>query len=495
MPATPPSEHSTTISKGMEILCFASIIPALAIIFYISSRIMRDSPTKKSTQLMENSASCITNVQQKVRTDFGAHVFTFISCVIEIQSPASPDIVVDAFLKHLEPIHQGKKESRIRDLRRYFGSLPLNASKPAYKPFASHRCSISFQDPASLKSRLSFRPLSILSVIKKRNVKSKFANSDPDVIHPSPSLDDDTIRLWRIAEIVVGAHPQSEPLHSRSSMQRPSFYSKADFRLVSHSGLEVPWYKPADKASAIIVPAIARNAFVKTLQTKSIKAIRSERYPDVDFVLRANSAPSKIQIAMSPANPVSYSSTQPPLTAPNPDEPIFPSQVELESSSPRSGHWSRAEPNSETSSSNASKRLDVAPAPSATTLTQNLRVKTRVIPWEERVPGLVTVSLLHIDSQNSNTRSQLSVTKTEKGKNLGQRRELKLVTNLRKTSEPLTHRLRNIKKLPFGQASGKTVNKARQSTPGRVNARIRATKNRMLTTNGKENVPSTGAAF
>ncbi|KAJ3719663.1 hypothetical protein DFJ43DRAFT_1096736 [Lentinula guzmanii] len=478
MPATPPSEHSTTISKGTEILCFASIIPALAIIFYISSRIMRGSPTKKNTQLMENSASCITNVRQKVRTDFGAHVFTFISCFIEIQSPASPDIVEDAVLKHPELTHQGKKESRIGDLRRYFGSPPSNASKPAYKPFASHRCSISFQDPASLKSRLSFRPLSILSVIKKRNVKSKSANSDPDVIRPSPLSDDDTIRLWQIAEIVVGAHPQSEPLHSRSSMQRPNVYFKADFRLVSHSGLEVPWYKPADKTSAII--------------PISIKPIRSERYPDDDFVLRANSAPSKIQVAMSPTNAVSYSSAQPPLTAPNADEPISPSQVDFESCSPRSGHWSRAEPDSETSSSNASKRLDVAPALNAATVPQNLRVKTTAIPWEERVPGLVTVSVLHIDSQNSDTRSQLSLTKTEKGKSLRQRRELKLVTNLRKTSEPQTHRLRNIKKQPFGQASGKTVHKTMQSTPGRVNARLQATKNRK---DGKENVPSIGAAF
>ncbi|KAJ3746300.1 hypothetical protein DFH05DRAFT_1458620 [Lentinula detonsa] len=492
MPATPPSEHPTTISKGTEILCFASIIPALAIIFYISSRIMRGSPTKKNTQLMKNSASCITNIRQKVRTDFGAHVFTFISCFIEIQSPASPDIVEDAVVKHPELTHQGKKESRIGDLRRYFGSPPSNASKPAYKPFASHRCSISFQDPASLKSRLSFRPLSILSVIKKRNVKSKFANSDPDVIRPSPLSDDDTIRLWQIAEIVVGAHPQSEPLHSRSSMQRPNFYSNADFRLVSHSGLQVPWYKPADKASAIIVPAIARNASVKTLQTISIKPIRSERYPDNDFVLKANSAPSKIQVAMSPTDAVSYSSAQPPLTAPNPDEPISPSQVDFESCSPRSGHWSRAEPDSETSSSNASKRLDVAPAFNAATVTQNPRVKTTTIPWEERVPGLVTVSVLHIDSQSSDTRSQLSITKTEKGKSLRQRRELKLVTNLRRTSEPQTHRLRNIKKLPFGQASGKTVNKTMQSTPGRVNARLQATKNRG---DGKENVPSIVAAF
>src|SRR5579875_3217875 len=44
---SPPATSSPTISKGTEILCFASIIPALAFIFYISSRIMRSGAKVK----------------------------------------------------------------------------------------------------------------------------------------------------------------------------------------------------------------------------------------------------------------------------------------------------------------------------------------------------------------------------------------------------------------------------------------------------------------
>ncbi|GAW07535.1 hypothetical protein LENED_009534 [Lentinula edodes] len=101
--AISPSEHTSVasgsiISKGTEILCFASIIPALAIIFYVSSRIMHGGSTKKKIEQMDNSINRAAEYRK-------------------IQSPVVPDIE-DAILKHPEASHQAKKESRIQDLRR-----------------------------------------------------------------------------------------------------------------------------------------------------------------------------------------------------------------------------------------------------------------------------------------------------------------------------------------------------------------------------------------
>ncbi|KAJ3776835.1 hypothetical protein EV361DRAFT_946765 [Lentinula raphanica] len=473
MPTTPTSVHSTapTISKGTEILCLASIIPALAVIFYISSRIMRGGSTRKSTKLAEKTATLSDTSQN-------------------IQSPVSPEIIESVVPKHPELSRQGKRESRIQDLRRYFGSSESPFS-PAYKPFANHRCSISLRDPASPKpSRLSLRPLSILSVIKKKNAKTKIAKAHSDVViqDPHPFPDDNTIRLWQIADTVVGAHPQAMPLRSRSSSQRPNLRSENDCRLVSHSRVDIPWYKPEDKAAVIIAPAIARSTSSKASGTTSVKSLNSERYPDVDHspVVSADPAPSKSPVVLSPTDhAISSSPIQSPLAqAPPTDEPTLSPQPNTGLSSATSSSSQRAESSSPIS--------DVAPSPTNTTVTQNSRLKASSIPWEDRVPGLVTVSPISHSRSPASAAARTGTMKNINNTRQGPRRELKLVTNLQGMQQ--VGKPSNVEKSSLRQTSGNSVNKAVLSTTG-VNARFRETRNKKSTPNGKENVPIVGAAF
>ncbi|KAJ3866141.1 hypothetical protein EV359DRAFT_79849 [Lentinula novae-zelandiae] len=500
--AVSSSEHTSVasgsiISKGTEILCFASIIPALAIIFYVSSRIIRGGSTKKKIEQMDNSINRTTEYRK-------------------IQSPAVPDIE-DAILKHPEASHQAKKESRIQDLRRYLGSPPSDPSQSlaAYKPFANHRCSISIKDFASSKARLSLRPLSFLSVIKKRHAKTKPPTGDqpdPYVTHSSHGFSDTnrraSIRLWRIADAVVGAHPRAEPLHARLPVHGGALYS-GDSRLLSDNGLGIPWYKPADKESVIIVPAIARGASMKSLGSTSITSTGSERAPnaDPDSMANTNVAPRNISIAkpsicnQTSAEPdvtvVSHSQVvQPVLATPNSSEPMtYFAQVNSESpSSPSTCHPAELTisiPVSEVDRSNPNKDLDVVSTQSVELALnmkshQNRSMKTKAIPsnWEERVPGLVTVSPLPAYSEISEKKSKSSVTTTKKGSNLGThkgpRHELKVVTN-----RPI-------------ELHGCHRSDVENFSRG-LSARLRASRNRKLTPDGKENVlvstGSTNAAF
>ncbi|KAJ3856524.1 hypothetical protein EV368DRAFT_78613 [Lentinula lateritia] len=468
----------SVISKGTEILCFASIIPALAIIFYVSSRIIHGGSTKKKIKQMDNSINRAAEYRN-------------------IQSPAVPDIE-DAILKHPEASHQAKKESRIQDLCRYLGSPSSDPSQPAYKPFANHRCSISIKDPASSKSRLRLRHLSLLSVIKKKHTKTKPPTRDqsnPYVTHPLHGLSDAnkraSIRLWRIADAVVGAHPRSEPLHTRFSLHTGALDSSGDSRLLSDNGLGIPWYKPADKESAIIVPAIARGASMKSLVSTSITSTASKRVPnaDPDSVANTNLNPKNILPIAKPSTCNQTSETeQPVLATPNSSEPMtYFAQVNSESpSSLNSCHPAQLSisiPVSEANGSNFNKDLDIV---STQSVELALNAKTRAIPsdWEERVPGLVTVSPPPAWSEISEKESTSSVTPTKKGSNLGthkgQRPELKVVTN------------RPIELHECHRSDLKDPSRG-------LNARLRASRKRKLTPDGKENVPvnigSTDAAF
>ncbi|KAF8830053.1 hypothetical protein HHX47_DHR2000586 [Lentinula edodes] len=498
--AISPSEHTSVasgsiISKGTEILCFAFIIPALAIIFYVSSRIMHGGSTKKKIEQMDNSINRAAEYRK-------------------IQSPAVPDIE-DAILKHPEASHQAKKESRIQDLRRYFGSPPSDPSQPAYKPFANHRCSISIKDPASSKARLSLRPLSFLSVIKKRHAKTKPPTRDqpdPYVTHSSHGFSDTnrraSIRLWRIADAVVGAHPRAEPLHARLSVHGGVLYV-GDSRLVSDNGLGIPWYQPANKESVIIIPAIAKGASMKSVGSTSITSTGSERAPnaDPDSMANTNLAPRNISIAkpstcnQTSAEPdvtvVSNSQVvQPVLATPNSSEPMtYFAQVNSESpSSPTSCHPAESIisiPVSEVNSSNSNKDSDIVPTQSVEIALNakshhNRRMKTKAIPsnWEERVPGLVTIAPLPAYSAISKKESKSSVTTTKKSSNFGTykgpRSELKVVTN---------------RPIELHECHKSDV---KNSSRG-LSARLRASRSRKLTPDGKENVPvsmgSTNAAF
>ncbi|KAJ4490483.1 hypothetical protein J3R30DRAFT_3694136 [Lentinula aciculospora] len=412
---SPTSERSIsassgpTISKGTEILCFASIIPALAIIFYFSSRIIRGSSTRtKKNELMEKSARRVAKVQ-----------------IQKIQSPVIPN-VGDATPNRPELSHHAKRESRIQDLRRYLGGSPSNPSQLVYKPFANHRCSISFKNPATPKSRLSLRPLSFLSVIKKKHVKAKPA-SRVQLTQPPDIIGNDwkaAMRLWQIADAVVGAHPQAQSLHTRSPVQRcPLRFHECPS--VSQSDSEIAWFNPADKASAIIAPAIALDTPVKILKATSVNAIRSQRCLNLgpNPIISANLSRVSVDKS-STCNQASVAHS--PVPTPLPSVPTsagaMPSSPQVDSESPPS-------------------------------LSSGNQAKSGI-----SVPRV---------SSSEGGRSYISAT---------QPAEMTLNT-LRQNSR--------VKTLPG----------VSKPTEGGLNARLRTTRNRKLTPDGKENVPVSGVAF
>ncbi|KAF9072384.1 hypothetical protein BDP27DRAFT_1445642 [Rhodocollybia butyracea] len=260
-PFASPAQSSTTsslssgISQGTEILCLASLIPAVVIILYVCSRIMGGgSRIKKKIARSDDSVKSSSNSDREV---------------VILGSP--------------EASHQlKKKETRTQDLRRYFASPPSEQpGSPPYKPFANHRSSITLKSPTNSTSRLSLRPLSLLSMIGRKDpAKSKLADRKFTAPQHSAAAFSDGDRqaivvLWTLADAVVGAHPHAKPLLTRLAVKGHAVVRPQDYRLVSDTGADISWYNPPNRGVAVIVPAIARGTPVKAAST----SIKSSRYP------------------------------------------------------------------------------------------------------------------------------------------------------------------------------------------------------------------------
>ncbi|KAE9406876.1 hypothetical protein BT96DRAFT_987142 [Gymnopus androsaceus JB14] len=428
-----------TISEGTKILCIASVIPALALVFYISSRILRGgAKVKKATK--PNSAS-----------------------LVEKFPCSSTPTIESKILRSPEISHRSKKERRIQDLRRYFASPPsqqalAGSSSPPSKPFANHRCSISLKSRTSPSSRLGLRPLSLLSVIRKDNVKSKLAAQEAEKSVMT--------ELWALADNVVGAHPDAKPLHVRSAKGQMVRFN--DYRLVTASGLEIPWYIPTDRG-VVVVPAIARGTSVKASASTSIRTIKYEkdrqRYPNSS--VSENTTPSRIPVPKSPTlapGAEVFTGTPDAIVAAasaliSPAHILSSSSIETsEMSSPSS--LSEADPNLSSTqailesrssslvgshgakpSDGASEGRDqsqgveivpaagpVEPAPSVEVMSNPSPKIRKQSAWDERMPGLVTVGQVKtVSEQHSGAGTVKTRASTN---NHGRRRGLRVITNL-----------------------------------------------------------------
>lgn len=287
-----------------------------------------------------------------------------------------------------------------------------------------------------------------------------------------------------------------------------------DFRLVSASGSEIPWYTPVDKGVAIVVPNIARGDSVKALVSTSIRTIKYEkdrqRYPNPSFNEKITSSRIPLPRSSPTLDPVSdvssdnanvvpastpawllsvTSSSSNPPSEPSPPRPsllsgLIPNassvQANLESRSPSlgdsAGHdFSRTED---------SQTVPAHPVEIVPSIVPSPRKRTKAA-WDERVPGLVTIT------QTKTVSQQPSGAIPAKGRSIkagrGKGHELKIITKLGKNaSQPESLVCRMIgKKIPRS-GHGRVVTPSRDSLNSRAK-RLRGVKGRKLPQDGKEN--------
>ncbi|KIK55676.1 hypothetical protein GYMLUDRAFT_834733 [Collybiopsis luxurians FD-317 M1] len=505
----PSAVSGLAISKGTEILCFAAIIPAFAIIIYTCSRFINGE--KKLADHSINSASVV----QKV--------------------PYSPCSTVDMAMPSYPKSSHQKKESRIQDLCRYLASPSPRPSELSQhipsRPFANHRCSISIKSPTSPAARLALRPLSLFSAMKKEHTKAKLASRGrshtafPDLTHapgePSEADKLAMLHLWSLADTIVGAHPHAQPLLTRSATAHGHVLHPPDFRFVSDSGLEIPWYSPANKKGTPIVPTIA--CAISTRETASTAMHPTKSTQDHQKALKPSaSPPSKIPVSKTSfsLSQSSHSSPSVALTSNSTVQSALPCISPAPSSMPKleAGSCSSksVQPEHDALMSSelkvpastvdvttgpASEPVNTLPGPDSSshaTASSNFTSKIRPkIAWEDRVPGLVTILPLTKGSSENCTRS-----KVEKEQSGHRRRgELKVVTNLpENNSHSELAYLMNTRRGPHpepGSGPG-TVgkNSIKASGGGKAGGKYREIGGRKFTPDGKENVrPVVGATF
>ncbi|KAF5376382.1 hypothetical protein D9757_008678 [Collybiopsis confluens] len=276
------STSHVKITEGTEILCFAAIIPALAVIMYICSRIINGG-TKRARAQGHSNVNGIFTEKISSSSSTGADM---------------PNYPNSTYLK---------KGSRLHTLDRYGAGPPSSHSDPAsasssspYRPFANHRCSISLKSPSIPAAHSGFRPLSLFLSINKEQIKAKFAGRGknhtaiPDLTQTlggfSQADKQAMLHTWVLADDIVGAHPQAQPLTTRSTSSIGHVIRSSDFRLVSDSGSEIGWYT-SNRKVAVVVPSVLRWPYVKNGKASKVKHENSQSKSLV------RSAPSRIPVS------------------------------------------------------------------------------------------------------------------------------------------------------------------------------------------------------